>query len=472
MAGKTHPLEFIFHPRSIAVVGASADPEGWGTRLFLQPLLDIGFPGEIYPINPRADSILGLKAYPSVRDVPGPVDYAMVSIPPGAVLPVVEDCAAKGVKVATIYAAGFSESGEDEGRDLEARILDTARRAGMRLLGPNCIGIHCPGSGFSFSSLASRNIGPVAYLSQSGRYCHEFMALGGLRGFGFSKAVSFGNACDLNATDFMDYLAGDRDTRIITAYIEGITDGRRFRRVLTRAARAKPVIIVKGGNTEPGKRAASSHTSSLAGSQALWEALFRQSGALRARDLEEMADLAMTFHYLAPLRGREIGIIGPGGGVSVLAADACHGAGLRVSPLPQSVQNRLREFIPPMGTGVCNPVDFSPQLALSIPAFTGSIEALAACDSLDVLLVHTLLDMDTRVEREKRRLVEAILETGKRAGKPLVMVMSSLGRPENWQMIHDLRKRCLDEGFPVFTSTNRAAWCLGQFLNYGERFPR
>jgi acyl-CoA synthetase (NDP forming) len=466
MAKRPHPLEFIFHPRSIAVVGASADPQGWGTRLFLQPLLDIGFPGKIYPINPRAGSILGLRAYPSVRDVPGPVDYAIVSIPPGSVLSVVEDCAAKGVRAVAIYAAGFSESGEDEGRETEARILDAARQSGMRLLGPNCIGIHCPQGRFSFSSWAPRESGPVAYLSQSGRYCHEFMALGVLRGLGFSKAISIGNSCDLNGTDFMDYLAQDEDTRIITAYVEGVRDGQRFSRALAKAARAKPVIMVKGGNTEPGTRAAASHTSSLAGNQALWEALFRQSGAIRAQDLEEMADLAMTFHFLPSLRGREIAIIGPGGGVSVLAADACHGVGLRVSPLPQEVQAKLREFIPPSGTGVRNPVDFSPQLALNAPVFARSIEVVAAWEGVDVLMVHVGLDIDVRGVEEKKQIVGAILEAGQRTKKPIALVLSTVGRPENWKLAFDLKQKCLDAGFPVYPTTTRAAQCLGQFLGY------
>ncbi|MEE8174054.1 MAG: CoA-binding protein, partial [Dehalococcoidia bacterium] len=287
-------LEYIFHPRSIAVVGASTQPSGSAANIFIEPLLILDYPGAIYPINPKGGELLGLKIYPTLADVPGPVDLATICVPAPLVPQVMADCAHKGVKLAQIFTAGFSESGE-AGERLEAEIAAIARRGGVRVIGPNCMGIYCPGTGLSFNPYFPRDSGAVGFLSQSGANINDVVEPGVHRGLHFSKVVSYGNACDLNECDFLEYLAGDPETQIIAMYIEGTRDGQRFIKALSQATRAKPVIILKGGRTRGGSRATLSHTGSLAGDDAVWDALCRQMGVIQAYNVEELIDVLVTF---------------------------------------------------------------------------------------------------------------------------------------------------------------------------------
>src|SRR3990170_1965808 len=220
-------IEAIFHPRSIAVVGASANPDSPGYD-YVSSLREFGYQGQVYPINPRADEILGLPACSSLRDVPGQVDYVISCIPAAAVLDLVDDCAAKGVRALQLFTGRFSETGRREGMDLERRLLQRARAAGVRIIGPNCMGLLYPRLGISFRTDMPREPGTVGFLSQSGNLLLELTYLGGPRGLRFSKAISYGNGLDLNEADFLDYFAQDAETEVIGAYIEGVHDGRRL----------------------------------------------------------------------------------------------------------------------------------------------------------------------------------------------------------------------------------------------------
>ena len=249
------------------------------------------FEGRLYPVNPKVDEILGLKAYPNVRDIPGPVDHVICSIPAPLVPQLIEDCVAKGVKVVHMFTAGFSETGEEEGVRLEAKILQIAKRGGIRLIGPNCMGIYCPSSHISFDEAFPKESGVVGFFSQSGANASELAHMGALRGIHFSKVVSYGNALDLNEVELLEYFIQDPETEIIAAYIEGVKDGQRFVRLLREAAQVKPTIVLKGGRTQSGTGAVASHTGSLAGEDEVFDALCRQMGAIRVYSLEELADV-------------------------------------------------------------------------------------------------------------------------------------------------------------------------------------
>ncbi|MCH8064864.1 MAG: CoA-binding protein, partial [Chloroflexi bacterium] len=252
MTQNEHPLEFLFHPRSIAVVGASTSQGPGGG--FVTAIKEMGFDGDLYPVNPKADELQGLKCYPRLADVPDAVDYVISCVPVAVVPEMIEEAAGKGVKAIQFFTAGFSETGDAERSEQESSVLARARELGMRVIGPNCLGLYCPATGLSFMPGLPTEPGPVGMVSQSGANAGDICRTGGARGLRYSKVISYGNAADLTESDFLDYLADDPETTLITCYIEGVKDGQRFLRTLAKAAAAKPVIILKGGRTEAGSR--------------------------------------------------------------------------------------------------------------------------------------------------------------------------------------------------------------------------
>ena len=358
-------LEYVFSPRSMAVVGLSPDPHGtWLNQVYLQAPLDAGFNGPVYPVNLKGGYIGKLRVYASLRDVPGPVDYVISCVPARHTPALLEDCRAAGVKVVQLYTAGFSETGQGEGIELQNQLLEIARRGRLRLIGPNCMGVYCPSSGMSFSLDFPKEPGNIGLLCQSGGNAIYLIRSGTARGLRFSKAISYGNACDLNECDILEYLADDPETKVIAAYLEGTTDGRRFADVLAKAASAKPVVIYKGGYTEAGSRAAASHTGAMAGSQAVWDGVIRQAGAIRVNSIEEMADTLMALLRMKPPRGLNTCVVGVGGGASVLASDELEKAGLKLPPIPAPIQERMQQIIPPAGGMLRNPIDAFPLTGL------------------------------------------------------------------------------------------------------------
>ncbi len=465
MKKKWQKLDYIFHPRSIAIIGASANPIAKGYD-YLKGHLEFEFPGEIYPVNPQASELFGLKTYPTIRDIPGRVDYVMSAIPAKPTVEIIDDCAAKGAKVIQIFAAGFSETGEEEGIKLEAELLSRARHGGIRIIGPNGIGLHYPKGRIAFARARfSREGGPVGCLIQSGGHAWNMVSSGSIRGIRFSKLISFGNACDLNETDFLEYLVGDPETEIVVGYIEGVKDGFRFLEVLKEAD--KPVIIFKGGRSESGMRAAASHTGSLAGQDSTWEALFQQTGAIRVYSLEELIDVALAFMYTPKIAGRNVAIIGVGGGASVQAADECESAGLSVPLLPREMQEELKTITPPEGSSFPNPVDTQ---GLWRPAeFSRTIELIAAWDEVDMLLFHVLVELHAQFKG--RSALDSIVDTltlaAKRVKKPMAVVLQTFGSPPGMSKLYELQKGFIEVGLPAYPSVARAANAMSKVLSWG-----
>jgi acyl-CoA synthetase (NDP forming) len=463
-------VESIFYPESIAIVGASANPVNLGTKNFLEPFLNFGYAGRLYPVNPNYDEIMGLKAYASVRDIPERVDYVICVVSASRTPQLMQDCVAAGVKTMALYTAGFSDTGEEEGIRLERELLQIARRGGVRILGPNCLGIHTTGARVIYEPESNIRSGDVSFCSQSGGNTKDLIAIGAARGIYFSKVVSYGNAIDLNESDFIEYFAGDDETGIIASYIEGIKQPQRFARVLGHAALTKPVIILKGGQTEAGKGAAASHTGSLACSKELWDTLCRQKGAIQVRNLDEMADTILAFSYLKPPGGRRVAIVGVGGGLSVQAADDCENAGLVVPPFPPNVRQELRKFNPKEGTSIRNPLDASQNTYLDSVLFSRTLEIITGCDDIDAVLItlsarHAIIRQSVRVWMEQ---VEAVIEADKKFDKPFAVVLHSTNTPEAFGLSFEVQKLLYEAGIAAFPSVSRAAQAISRLIGYHE----
>jgi acyl-CoA synthetase (NDP forming) len=354
-------LKSLFQPESVAIVGASQDELKSG-GMFVSSLLKDGYKGAIYPINRRESEIMSLKSYPSVLDVPGKIDLAVIAVPAQGVPQAMAECARKGVKFAVVHSVGFSELGT-EGRELEKQMVEAARRGGVHIVGPNCMGIFSPKGCINTIVPHARvpmEPGGVAFIGQSGWASENMTRLGSERGLRFSGIVSIGNQSDLTIEDFLEYFGNDPETKVFAAYIEGLKQPRRFLKLAEEISPKKPIIVWKGGSSEFGAKAAASHTGSLAGNYALFETVSRQKGIISARSLEELIDLAVAFSCPYLPTGREVGLLIEAGGGAVATGDACARAGLNISPLPQHVQLKLREFLKgkvPPSPARGNPVD-------------------------------------------------------------------------------------------------------------------
>ncbi len=463
-------LGYMFYPRSVAVAGASNRAGFSPGRRFVAALVRSGFGGGVYPLNSTGGEVEGLKAYTSILDVPEPLDHVISSIPAAGTPQLMRDSIAKGVKVVHLFTAGFSETGTEEGRRLEAEILSIARKGGIRIVGPNGMGLLCPESGLSFFTTALALKGSVGLLSQSGGNAQELIHAATLEGLGFSKVVSYGNAADLNETDYLEFLASDSSTEIIAGYIEGVRDGGRFPRVLARAAQKKPVILLKGGRTAAGGRAASSHTGSLAGSRAVWQALCRQTGAIDVRNLEEIVDLIKTFTYLSLPRGRNVGVVGLGGGRSVLSSDDCEGAGLNVPQFPEETRRSLSEMIPEAGTSVRNPIDSAPVVVQNLELFARTLGLVARSEVIDFLMVFLYAEVPMYADNPAllQGHIDTVMKAAPTLGKPVVLVLGTGGAEWIAKEVHEARETCLRAGFPIFSSVESAARAISRYIGYHE----
>lgn len=461
-------IGFIFEPRSIAIAGATSNPLSVTNVSFLRPLLQSTYRGRIYPVNPSADEIMGLKTYATIQDIPEPVDYVICAVPAPATPKLMRDCVAAKVKTVSIFTAGFSETGE-EGARLEREVVEIARRGGVCVLGPNCMGLHCPKTGLSLDGSIPPESGPVGFLSQSGGNGQDMILALAERKIYISKFISYGNAADLNEADLLEYLGNDDDTRIIGAYIEGIKQPRRFLTVLKEVVRAKPVIVLKGGKSKAGTGAVRLHTGALAGSQEAWDALCRQVGVIQVHNLKEMTETIQAFVYMKPPRGRRTGIVGVGGGANVLAADECESAGLVIPELTPEIREELREFTPSAGTGLRNPVDTLTNIYLDPTVLAKTVKVMAGWDGIDLLLVvfPTLLGVRLGVQN-LRHDIEAVIEVVKGTGKPLAIVLRSANFLEGDSVAWELQRQGIDAGFPVYWSFAQAAQAVNRLVSYYE----
>lgn len=467
----TSDLTAVFHPRSVAVAGASANVDSPGYD-YVRCLVDFGFEGPVYPINPRLDELLGHIAYPSLESVPGPVDFVISCVPAEAVPPLLDQSPAKGVRVLQLFTGRFGETGRPEAARLEAEVLAKARAAGVRIIGPNCMGVHHPAAGISFRPDLPRTPGPAAFLSQSGNIAVEVILHSAVRGLYFGKAVSYGNGLDLDQADFLEYLADDPETRVVALYIEGTRDGRRLLRALRRCSERKPVVALKGGRTGSGARSAASHTASLAGTGAVWRAVFRQAGVVEVATLDELIDATVAFALLPPARGRRVGVVGGGGGRAVQSADLCEEAGLSVPPLSESVRARLREKAPALWDWVGNPVDQS-ILAGSGVSGVAVLQMMLESDAFDLFIGNLGEDWVLgRPDAQERlaHLAARFAAVASAAAKPVALVLGPADSPDErrWRAVESARQQLVAAGCAVFPSIDRAALALSRYAAWWE----
>ena len=376
-------LEPFFNPRGVAIIGASTDPHKLGHGV-VRNLIDYRYRGAIYPVNPTAGEILGHRCYADVEDVPDPVDLAVIIVPASAVVKVLAGCGRRGIGHAIIVSGGFGETGP-QGRQREEALLEIAQQYNMRLIGPNCIGTidtHTPIN--TTFVVGMPETGDIGFVSQSGAMCAVVIDWARGAGVGFSRIVSLGNQVDVSEAEMLSAMAADPQTRVITAYIEGVADGRAFMKAAEAAARRKPVVVLKGGHGESGAKAVASHTGALAGSAAAYDAAFARSGAQRADTMEALFDWARALAWQPLPTGRRVAVLTNAGGPAILAVDALENEGLTLAPLTKETKAYLRERLP-QASSVDNPVDI---LAGSGPGtYAVALDALLSDPTVDSAVV-------------------------------------------------------------------------------------
>lgn len=404
-------LEGFFNPKSVAIVGASRE-EGKTGYSIISNIARYGFPGKIYPVNPKASEIMGLTSYPNLTSIKDDIDLVVIVIPPKFIPDTIDECAKKGVKSAIIISAGFKETG-GEGRRLEADLTNKAKGYGIRLLGPNCLGLIDTNSQLNASFAAGMPPkGKIAFFSQSGALCTAILDWAVGNNIGFSKFVSLGNKADLSELELIEYLANDPETSVILGYLEGVEKGREFMEVARRAAKRKPLIIVKAGGTAAGARAASSHTGTLAGADRAFQAAFDQSGIIRAVSIEDLFDYALSFAGQPLPAGPQLAVITNAGGPGIIAADACERFKVELAELSGDTINKLRESLPPVA-GFFNPVDVIGDARSD--RYDAAINTVLADPNVNGAVVILTPQAMTEVEKTAEIVVNA-----SKTGKPVI----------------------------------------------------
>jgi acyl-CoA synthetase (NDP forming) len=445
-------LRRTFRPASVAIIGASPDLASAGGRT-VDMLLAHGYPGRVFPVNPRHDSIAGVPSFASIRDIGEPVDLAVIVVPAARVLDVVRDCAEAGVAGVAIFSAGFSEEGP-EGEALEQEVIATARRAGMRVLGPNCQGfLDLNGSvcaTFSPAADLRRGLdraipGNVAVISQSGALGFGIFSSGVALGMGFSRVVSCGNGADVSVLDALELTIEDDGTDVIALVLEGLSDGPRFRRLASLAReRGKQIVVAKLGRSSAGSRAAASHTASLAGSSAAYDAIFERHGVIQAMDLQELIDVAMVLSRCKTAKSPRVGIVSTSGGAGVWLADACDERQLELPELGDALRARISEIAPAV-TRPANPLDLTGRV-ISDANVAAAARAFAEDPDMDVVVLSTSLSDPLILEREREAFAALVAEHP----APLIVLTYTPPSPASIDLLSEL-------GIPWAQSPERVA---------------
>ena len=453
-------LDSLFNPRSIAMIGASATPGKWGNIILLN-ILKGNFKGTIYPVNPKAEKILGFPCFPSVADIPESVDMALITTPSHTILPLIDACGEKGIPYLVVVTSNFSEAGE-AGVLLEKEMIDKARQYGIRIVGPNTMGVFGAESRLhALMPMLMPIKGSVSMFSQSGNVGVQMMDYGQKEGVGFEKFVSSGNEGDLNCVDYLGYFAEDEKTKVILGYIEGVDPGTDFLPAVQRISGRKPIIMLKGGRTNVGSRAAASHTGSLAGRREVNKAAFRQAGIMEVQGSLELIDCAKAFANYPVPKGNRVGIITRGGGWGVITADSCEESGLVVPPLTEELITQIDPLLPDYWNRN-NPVDLVATVANDpMPAI---IRMIAEWDGVDAVIVLGAGFRSFEFEYDKE-LTEPP-ELMKAIGFMTELFSKSADKPDNiLQLIADLVKQT---GKPIISVSTGSQYSHKEFTEkYG-----
>ncbi|MBE0522017.1 MAG: CoA-binding protein [Candidatus Methanoperedenaceae archaeon] len=444
-------LSSIFEPHSIAVVGASNNETKWGGRIFKNILND--FKGDVYPVNAREKIVQGRTAYPSISEIPDNVEMAVIAVPSSFVLHVVEECGKKGVKGLVVVSAGFRETGKD-GAELEDKLVSIVRKYGMRMIGPNTLGIVNEPAGLNASVIGKLpGQGSISFITQSGTLGLAIAEWTIDIGIGLSKVISTGNKAETDDVDLIEYLDNDPSTGVIAMYIEGIKRGRKF----IDAARSckKPMIAIKTGRSERGSRAVFSHTGSIAGSDEIFTAAFRQAGIIRVDTIDELFDAALSFSCQPLPEGNNVAIISNGGGASILATDACEKHGINIVNLEETTRERIKNVLPDFASG-SNPVDTAGTVSYEI--YSEVVQALlndTGIDAVIVIYVHAAIVDSIPPAR-------AVVDIKEKSTKPVITCWMGGAGTENGVDI--LKKGCM----PNYSIPERAVKALAALIKHRE----
>jgi acyl-CoA synthetase (NDP forming) len=472
-------MDYLFNPRSVAVIGASNIPGKWGCDI-LNLLLTRG-ERKVYPINRGRAEVLGVKAYPSLAEVPGPVDFAVITVSSEALPAAMEDCVHKGVKTALIISGGFAETGK-EGAKAEQKVVEIARRGGIRFIGPNCAGhFNTHSELFTATYLPPVKQGPAAFVTQSGNLGLTVLAMGCEMGLGFSKYVSSGNEADLHFEDYLEYLGQDEETKVILGYVEGLREGKRFLKLVSEITRKKPVVIMKVGRTDSGARAARSHTAALSGSDVVSDAAFKQAGVIRVEEVSELIEVALVLLGQPLPRGNRVAVLTVGGGLGVVAADALKKHGLELPYLSPATIDKLNSRLSGRWSRG-NPVDASGDLsypcllplmedenvdAVVIACAVWAAAGFSAFMSTPPWDRNNLTDLDQllrAIEEESLRNLDVTMELMKLHRKPVILS----AWVEHEVKDSRLYKKLEENHLTPYPTPDRAAKALSRLVEYSE----
>jgi len=449
-------LDPLFRPKSVAVIGASRSPRKVG-NILIKLLLEYSYTGKIFPVNPNADEIIGLKTYPSLLKIPEQIDLAIIAVPAPLVLNAVKDCLEKGVRCILIITAGFSEVGL-EGETLEQDLVKQSKGR-ARIVGPNSFGLINTDPEIRLNATWGARIkapGTIAFLSQSGAFGEAVLAIAQERGIGFSKFVSLGNMCDVDIADLLMYLARDPLTKVIALYIEGVDDGRKLLEAAKEATRHKPIVCLKGGRSRTGIRAVSSHTGSMAGEDLIYDAAFKQSGIIRALDADEMLDMARALASQCAPRGRKVAIVSNSGGPAILTADFCEDYEVEFPSFSKEVSEKLRQELPPTAT-ISNPLDIMGDATVEryekvLPLVLGEREVQAL-----ILIIEGCDGVFIDNSRFPARIADVL----RKACIPILVL---------WMYAEDTIKNGIETfekaGFPVYRFPREAAQAMAALIRW------
>lgn len=460
---ETNSLKCFFEPRSVAVVGASRNPLKYGYSL-LKNLLDLEFDGKVYPVNPNAEEVLGLKAYPSVDAINEELDLAIIIVPASKVPDIMRDCAEKRVKGVVICSSGFREAGE-EGKRLEDEVVAIAKNSGIRIIGPNTTGILNAANNFttSFVPLPQLKKGNVAFVAQTGLFAAAaFWWIISKQPFGVSKIVGLGNKCDVDDAEVLEYLAKDKETKVIAIYMEGVKDGKSLLKTFKEVSKVKPIIVLKSGRSPAGIKASLSHTGSLAIKDEIFDAVCKQTGVIRVEgDLDELLDITKAF-ALQPLpRGNRVAVVTVTGGGGVIAADICAECGLELAHLSTKTLNKIRENMPSWAT-VSNPADIEPLFETVGPeeSIRIAVEATLEDENVDSIILIFVAVPRLIPYFEIKRAVSYLKEKNTEHKPILAYLLGFKETVDSWSM------QLEEEGVPVYSSIERCVKALGYLWKY------
>ncbi|MDD5288006.1 MAG: CoA-binding protein [Dehalococcoidales bacterium] len=463
-------LDPIFKANSIAIIGASNTPPKWGFRMINTPLTT-GYRGAIYPVNPNEKTVCGLTSYASVRDIPYDIDMAVIAVPASATPQVMADCAAKGIKGAVMITAGFAETGK-KGQEIQDEVVRIAQKGGIRFVGPNGMGIYSSAVKLSLCFDKPPKKGRIAFVSQSGTFGHLLAETASDKGYGLSKFISIGNQADLKAADYLEYLGEDEDTGAIVFYMEGFKDGRRFFEIARQVIRKKPIIIYKAGRTPAAVRATMSHTSSIAGSDRIFDAMCKQVGIIRAYETLQPFDMAEALVSMPLPKGNRVAIVGSGG-QGVVTSDNCESLGLKVPELDKETGLRLKQGLPPHAPVPTNPVDFAGAMRTARDE-ARIADALARIDYIDGIITNMpIFRFSTGSTSELARMAiegaEILAEIPKKYGKPVVTLRWHVGEES---VIQDIVRSARIPAYDTPEQCARAMYAMAEYARVRRQLEK